>query len=130
MELAFAGLHQLSAPLLDGLERVPGPQREALLTAFGVSAGPSPDRFLIGLAVLSLLSAAAEERPLIGVVDDTQWLDRRRRRRWDLPRAGWLLILWGWCSRRGFRATMSQGCRDWRLTGYGSQMRGRCWTRC
>ena len=57
MELAFAGLHQLCAPMLDRLEALPLPQRDALRTAFGMSAGPAPDRFLIGLAVLSLLSA-------------------------------------------------------------------------
>ena len=76
MELAFAGLHQLLAPMLDHLERLPGPQRDALRTAFGFSAGSAPDRFLIGLAVLSLLSVVAEERPLICLVDDEQWLDR------------------------------------------------------
>jgi hypothetical protein len=76
MELAFAGLHQLCAPLLDRLDGVPGPQRDALLTAFGLSAGPPPDRFLVGLAALSLLSAAAEDRPLIAVIDDAQWLDQ------------------------------------------------------
>ncbi|HEX4253925.1 MAG TPA: ATP-binding protein, partial [Streptosporangiaceae bacterium] len=76
MELAFAGLHQLLAPMLDGLDRLPVPQREALRTAFGMSAGPVPDRFLIGLAVLGLLSEAAAERPLICVLDDEQWLDR------------------------------------------------------
>jgi hypothetical protein len=76
MELPFAGLHQMCAPLLGYLVRVPAPQREALHTAFGISSGPPPDRFLIGLAVLSLLSAAAEDRPLVGVVDDAQWLDR------------------------------------------------------
>ena len=59
MELAFAGLHQLCAPMLDRLDRLPGPQRDALRTAFGLSAGPAPDRFLIGLAVLSLLSEVA-----------------------------------------------------------------------
>ena len=75
MELAFAGLQQLCKPLLDHLDRLPGPQREALQIAFGLSAGPAPDRFLIGLAVLSLLSAAAEEQPLLGLVDDEQWLD-------------------------------------------------------
>ena len=75
MELAFAGLQQLCKPLLDHLDRLPGPQREALQTAFGLSAGPAPDRFLIGLAVLSLLSEAAEEQPLICLVDDEQWLD-------------------------------------------------------
>jgi peroxiredoxin len=68
MELAFAGVHQLCAPLLSHLERLPGPQRDALGTAFGLSAGAAADRFLVGLAVLSLLSEAAEERPLVGVV--------------------------------------------------------------
>ena len=76
MELAFAGLHALCAPMLDRLETLPGPQRDALRTAFGLSAGPPPDRFLVGLAVLSLLADAAEERPLVCIVDDAQWLDR------------------------------------------------------
>ncbi|MEA2219348.1 MAG: hypothetical protein QOJ35_1974 [Solirubrobacteraceae bacterium] len=76
LELAFAGLHQMLAPMLDRAERLPAPQRDALLTAFGVSAGPAPDRLFVALAVLSLLSDAAEERPLICVVDDEQWLDR------------------------------------------------------
>jgi DNA-binding CsgD family transcriptional regulator len=76
MELAFAGLHQLLAPVLDHLERLPVPQRDALRTAFGLSAGPAPDRFLVGLAVLGLLSEVAGERPLVCVVDDEQWLDR------------------------------------------------------
>src|SRR5918996_5995950 len=75
MELAFAGLHQLCAPMLDRLDSLPDPQRDALATAFGLSAGPPPDRFLVGLAVLSLLSEAAAERPLLCVVDDLQWLD-------------------------------------------------------
>jgi hypothetical protein len=65
MELAFSGVHQLCAPLLDRLETLPGPQRDAVATAFGLTAGPTPDRFLLGLAVLSLLSAAAEQQPLI-----------------------------------------------------------------
>ncbi len=76
MELAFAGLHQLLAPMLDRLEALPVPQRDALRTAFGFSPGPAPDRFFVGLAVLSLLSDVAEERPLVCVVDDEQWLDR------------------------------------------------------
>jgi DNA-binding CsgD family transcriptional regulator len=75
MELAFAGLHQLCAPMLDHAESLPGPQREALRTAFGLSAGPAPERFLVGLAVLGLLSETAGERPLVCVVDDQQWLD-------------------------------------------------------
>jgi len=75
MELAFATLHQLCAPLLDGLDGLPAPQREALRTAFGMSAGPPPDRFLVGLAVLGLLSDAAAERALLCLVDDQQWAD-------------------------------------------------------
>jgi DNA-binding CsgD family transcriptional regulator len=76
MELAFAGLHQLVATMLDGVERLPAPQRDAVQTAFGLSPGPAPDRFLLGLAVLGLLADAAEEQPLVCVVDDEQWLDR------------------------------------------------------
>ena len=76
MELAFAGLHQLLAPLLDRAGRLPVPQRDALRTAFGLSAGPVPGRFLVGLAVLGLVSEVAADQPLICVVDDEQWLDR------------------------------------------------------
>src|SRR5215208_7214622 len=76
MELAFAGLHALCAPMLDRLRHLPSPQRDALSTAFGLTAGPPPDRFLVGLAVLSLLAETAEERPLVCIVDDAQWLDR------------------------------------------------------
>src|SRR4249919_1367445 len=76
MELAYAGLHALCAPMLGRLERLPSPQRDALSTAFGLSAGAPPDRFLVGLAVLSLLADAAEEQPLVCIVDDAQWLDR------------------------------------------------------
>ena len=76
MELAFAGLHALCAPMFGRLGQLPVPQRDALNTAFGMSAGPPPDRFLVGLAVLSLLADAAEEQPLVCIVDDAQWLDR------------------------------------------------------
>jgi DNA-binding CsgD family transcriptional regulator len=76
MEFAFAGLHQLCAPLLDRLERLPGPQRDALGVVFGLSGGEAPDRFLVALAVLSLLSDVAQERPLVCPIDDAQWLDR------------------------------------------------------
>jgi DNA-binding CsgD family transcriptional regulator len=75
MELAFAGLHQLCVPFLDRLDRLPGPQRDALGTAFGLQGGDAPDRFLVGLALLSLLSDVAEEQPLVCAVDDAQWLD-------------------------------------------------------
>jgi hypothetical protein len=76
MELAYASVHQLCAPLLDQLPRLPAPQRQALDIVFGLSSGAAPDRFLVGLAVLSLLSETAEQRPLLCVVDDAQWLDR------------------------------------------------------
>src|SRR4051794_14610974 len=75
MELAFAALQQLCAPMLDRLDRLPGPQQEALGVAFGLRGGNAPDRFLVGLAVLSLFSEVAEEQPLACVVDDAQWLD-------------------------------------------------------
>jgi DNA-binding CsgD family transcriptional regulator len=76
VELAFAGLHQLCAPYLDRLERLPDPQRRALATAFGLSPGEPPDRFMVGLATLTLFADVAEDRPLICLVDDAHWLDR------------------------------------------------------
>ena len=75
MELTFAGLYQLCAPMLSRAECLPVPQREALRTAFGLAEGPPPDHFLVGLAVLSLVSEVAAERPLVCVIDDVQWLD-------------------------------------------------------
>jgi hypothetical protein len=91
MELPFATLHQLCGPMLDRIERLPEPQRDALGTAFGLSVGSAPETFLVGLAVLSLLAVTAEEQPLLCVIDDAQWLDRAsaqllafvaRRSRW------------------------------------------------
>ncbi|MFZ0977170.1 MAG: AAA family ATPase, partial [Solirubrobacteraceae bacterium] len=76
MELAYASLHQLCLPMLDRLPRLPAPQRQALEIVFGLRAGSPPDRFLVGLAVLSLFAEVAEERPLLCVVDDAQWLDQ------------------------------------------------------
>src|SRR3954454_20979331 len=76
MELTFAGLHHLCAPLLDGLPALPAPQQGALQVAFGLAEGEPPDRFLVALAVLSLLAEAAEARPLVCLVEDAQWLDR------------------------------------------------------
>jgi DNA-binding CsgD family transcriptional regulator len=75
MELPFAGLQQLCAPLLAGLERLPAPQQNALEIAFGLSSGTPPDRFFVGLAALGLLSAVSQERPLLCSIDDAQWLD-------------------------------------------------------
>ena len=76
MELVYAGLHQLLTPMLGSLERLPAPQASALRTAFGLGPGPAPDRFLVGLATLSLLADAASEHPLLCLVDDEQWLDQ------------------------------------------------------
>jgi DNA-binding CsgD family transcriptional regulator len=76
MELAFAALHQLCAPMLDRLTLVPGPQRDAMRTAFGLADGRPPDRFLIGLALLSLFSEVSDHSPVLCVVDDAHWLDR------------------------------------------------------
>jgi DNA-binding CsgD family transcriptional regulator len=76
MELSYAGLHQLCSPLLTGLDHLPGPQRGALATAFGLRTGIAPDRFLVGLAVLSLLADAGGNQPLVCLIDDAQWLDQ------------------------------------------------------
>src|SRR4051794_31824648 len=76
MELPFAAVQQLCSPFFELMERLPQPQHDALGVAFGLSTGPAPNRFLVGLAVLGLLSEAAEEQPLLSVVDDAQWLDR------------------------------------------------------
>ena len=75
MELAYAGLHQLCAPFADRIDSLPGPQRDALSTAFGRRGGDAPNRFLVGLAVLGLVSEVAEEKPLLWIVDDAHWLD-------------------------------------------------------
>src|SRR3954462_2109680 len=76
MELAFAGLHQLCAPMLSGLDGLPGPQQDALRVAFGLQDGATPDHFFVALAALSLLAEAAEAHPLVCLIDDVQWLDR------------------------------------------------------
>ncbi|WP_310794480.1 AAA family ATPase [Rhodococcus opacus] len=75
-ELAFAALHQICAPFLDNVERLPDPQRDALGAALGLHRGPTPDRFHVALAVLTLLTDAAEQQPMLVVVDDAQWLDQ------------------------------------------------------
>jgi DNA-binding CsgD family transcriptional regulator len=83
IELPFAGLQQLCSPMLDHLERLPAPQRDALDTAFGLTDGTAPDRFLVALAVLGLLSEVAEDQPLVCIVDDAQWLDRESLRAFE-----------------------------------------------
>src|SRR5215213_9325907 len=75
MELPFAGLHQLCAPMLGRLSALPEPQRAALRVALGLASGPAPDRFLVALAALTLLAEVAAERPLLCMIDDAQWLD-------------------------------------------------------
>jgi DNA-binding CsgD family transcriptional regulator len=75
MELAYSGLHQLCAPMLNLLDRLPPPQREALSTVFGLSSGPPPERFLVGLATLTMMAEVSENKPLLCVVDDAHWLD-------------------------------------------------------
>src|SRR5262245_35565843 len=76
MGLGFAGVHRLLVPFLGGLGGLPGPQRQALGSAFGLVAGPAPDRFLVGLAAWTLVTDAAAVRPVLCLVDDAQWLDQ------------------------------------------------------
>jgi DNA-binding CsgD family transcriptional regulator len=76
MELAYSGLHQLCRPMLDLLDRIPPPQHDALATVFGVEEGEAPNRFLVGLATMSLFAEAAERQPLACIVEDAQWLDQ------------------------------------------------------
>jgi len=129
MELAFAGLHQLLGPMLDHLDRLPVPQRDALRTAFGVNPGSTPDRFFIGLAVLSLLSDVAEEQPLICLVDDEQWLDRASAqalafvaRRLEAESVGLIF------AARGTDEELA-GLPELVVEGFARTMRVRCWTR-
>jgi hypothetical protein len=128
MELAFAGVHQLCMPLLGRLGVLPGPQRNALETAFGMNEGPTPDRFLVGLAVLGLLSEAAAERPVVCVADDAHWLDRASAqvlafvaRRLGADSVGLVF---------GRRAASWPGCQSWRSGAWPRPMRRRCWMRC
>ena len=131
MELAYAGLHQLCAPMLDLRERLPGPQRDALETAFGLSAKPAPDRFVVGLAVLGLLSVVAEEQPLIWVIDDAQWLDRASAltlafvaRRLLAESVGLVFAV-----RQSSEVRELDGLPELLLGGLGGATPARCWTR-
>ena len=128
-ELAFAALHQLCAPLLDRLERLPAPQRDALGITFGLSAGAVPDRFFVGLAVLGLLSEVAEERPLLCVVDDAQWLDRASAQALAFVARRLLAesVVMLFAAREP--GDEFAGCRSWSSRGSGTPMRGRCWRR-
>ena len=116
IELAYAGLHQLCAPHLEKMDQLPGPQRDALGTAFGLRSGSPPDRFLVGLAVLTLLGLVAADRPLICLVDDAQWLDRASlqtlefvaRRLRDAP------VAMVFAARASERTAGCPGSRSWR----------------
>jgi hypothetical protein len=130
MELAFAGLHQLLAPMLDRVERLPVPQRDALETAFGVGTGPPPDCLFVALAVLGLLSEVAEEQPLLCVVDDEQWLDQASAlvlavvaRRLEAESVGLVIAA---------RETSAElvGLPELVVQGWVRAIRGRCSTRC
>ena len=127
MELAFAGLHQLCAPMLDQLSRIPVPQHDALRTAFGIAAGTTPDRFLVGLGVLSLLCEAADQRPLICVIDDERIWTGPRCRRWASRRDGWAPTRSASCSPRETRAASWPGLPSWTLPAWATTMRGSCW---
>jgi hypothetical protein len=126
MELAFASLHQLCVPLLDGLAGLPAPQRQAMETVFGLTAGQPPDRFLVGLAVLSLFSDVAEHRPLLCVVDDAQWLDQASA----LTLAFVAVACWRSrprsCSLRASPARSFSTCPSWRWVAYGIGKPARC----
>lgn len=115
MELSYAGLHQLCAPLLSHLESLPEPQRNALRTAFGMQVGDAPDRFLVGLATLSLLAAAVGDEPLLCMVDDAQWLDRVSAQTLEFVarRCSPNLSCWSWPSANPARARCSQTFRSW-----------------
>ena len=129
MELAFAGLHLLCAPLLDRLEDLPGPQRDALGVAFGLREGAAPDRFLVALAVLTLLSEVAEERPLLCVVDDAQWLDQASAQVLAFAARRLLAEPVGWSSPRASPVSSSGGFRTWRCGACRTSTPGRCWIR-
>ena len=129
MELAFAGVHQLLTPMLDRLERLPGPQGEALWTAFGLRSGPAPERFLAGLAVLSLLSDVAEEHPLVCLVDDAQWLDHASAQVLGFVARRLVAESVGLVFAARDPGSELAGCRSWWSRGYRRVMRGRCWRR-
>ena len=129
MELAFAGLHQLCAPMLTQLGRIPGPQQDALQTAFGVAAGPPPDRFLVGLAVLSLLSEAAGDQPLICLIDDAQWLDQASVQALGFAARRLAADQVGMVFAARDPGDELAGLPELEVAGLAEPMRGRCWSR-
>ena len=130
MELAFAALQQLCAPMLDRLDRLPAPQQDALGVAFGLRAGNAPDRFLVGLAVLSLLAEVAEEQPLLCVVDDAQWLDRASAQALVFVARRLLAESVALVLVTRSRARSSGSCRGWWSRVCVMVMRALCWARC
>src|SRR6516162_1757436 len=126
MELAFASLHLLCGPLLDRLEGLPGPQRDALGIAFGLREGDAPDRFLVGLAVLTLLSGVAEERPLLCVIDDAQWLDTASAQVLVFQRGGCWPRRWACSSPSANLESSSGGWRSWRCGACPTRTHVRC----
>ena len=130
MELGFAGLHQLLMPFGGGLGNLPAPQREALGAVFGLAARVVPDRFLVGLATLTLITEAAVERPVLCVIDDAQWLDRA-----SVPVLGFVARRcsptgWGCCSQSGTESRMRRGSKGSRNGGSAAcrtRPRMSCW---
>ena len=135
MELPFAGLHQLCAPMLGRLGSLPEPQRRALSVAFGLASGDSPDRFMVGLAALSLMAEASEKRPILCVVDDAQWLDQASaqvlgfvgRRLLAEPVA--LVFAVRTPARERLRRITWRVCPNSSWADWMSSRRGRCWRR-
>ncbi|MFI7065146.1 ATP-binding protein [Kribbella sp. NPDC050124] len=121
MELAYSGLHQLCAPLLDHLEQLPSPQRDALATVFGLSAGPAPDRLMVGLATLTLVAEAAEEQPLICLVEDSQWLDHSSAQVFGFVARRLLAerVAFVFAARTGTMDEVLDGLPSLRITGLG-----------
>ena len=131
-QLGYAGLHRFLVPFADQLERLPGPQREALRSTFGLVVRPPADRFLVALAVLTLLAEVASATPLVCVIDDVQWLDPESvvvlgfvARRLYAERVVLLFAV----RERPARSRPWRGCRSWRSAGWMRLRRWSCWPR-
>ena len=131
-QLRYAGMHRFLLPFADHLERLPVPQRDALRSTFGLVAGPSANRFLVALSVLTLLADVASQAPLVCVVDDVQWLDPESAvllgfvaRRW--PRSGW--CCYSPSARRPARRRRWRACPSWRSASWMTMRRWTCWPR-